>query len=130
MGFKKKAKVHQLKFKDVELVGLEVNVRSMNTGQFFKLIKQSSGATDQQKLESTNALVRDFAKALVSWNLEDDNGKAVPTTLAGVESQDFDFLVVLLNAWIDAVSGVDESLEKKSNSGNQFPAVSIPMETL
>lgn len=129
MGFKKAAKVYTLKFKDPEYIGLEIKAKSIPTGLFLKMMRQAE-LTDEEKIGRSEELIKLFAKSIVAWNLEDENGKPVPKTITGLETQDFDFLMLLVSTWIDAVSGVDESLEKKSNSGDQFPAVSIPMETL
>lgn len=129
MGFKKSVKTYTLKFKDPEYIGLEVKAKSMPTGIFLKMMRQTE-LTDDEKIARSDDMIKLFASSIVAWNLEDEQGKPVPKTLKGLEAQDFDFVSLLVSTWIDTVSGVDESLEKKSNSGNQFPAVSIPMETL
>ena len=116
MGFKHQAKVYKLVFDDPELEGLEVKVRSLSIGE----------------VENDEIRVfEQFADALISWNLEDENGEVLPTTLESVRSYpDYEFMALLANTWVDAVTGVKDELGKDSNSGLPFPEGSIPMETL
>lgn len=135
MGYKKKATVYKLKFEDPELDGLEVMAKSLPTGELLGLIRMAVSLKDEETtnlseedLATIEKLFQGFAKALVSWNLEDEDGKPVPSTLRGVQSQEFDFVLPIIMAWIQAVAGVDKDLGKDSNSGPSFPVPSIPMD--
>lgn len=143
MGFERKRKIFKLVFTgDEDLEGLEVYTRSLSVGQMLQLVKLADKAgmvdgdpetVDTDKLSPENvaaveAMLGYFAKALKSWNLE-DNGKPVPATLKGVQDQDLDFILRLIGEWMSAIGGVSPSLGKASSSGPLFPAVSIPQVT-
>jgi len=116
MGFRHEPKTFRLVFDDPALEGLEVKARSLSIGELHD--------PDIRVFES-------FAKALVSWNLEDENGNPLPATLETIEAYpDVDFMTGLTSAWMDAVTGVDKRLGKGSPSGEQSLEGSIPMETL
>lgn len=144
MGYKKQRKIFKLSFTgDEELEGLEVFTNSLSVGQMLDLVKLADAAgmvggdaerVDTDKLSPENiaaveSMIKYFAKALRSWNLEDEDGKKVPATLKGVQDQDLDFVLRLIGEWMTAVGGVDKGLGKDSTSGRPFPEVSIPMET-
>lgn len=135
MGFKAPVTIFKLNFKD-EYAGLEVAVKSVPTGDLMDLMKMavtlgSSGkdvkATD---MDAVSSLFSGFAGALVSWNLEDEQGVAIPATLAGVNSLEFQFVVMVIMVWVEAVAGVSSDLGKASNSGGTFQGAPIPMEPL
>ena len=116
MGFKHQAKVYRLVFDDPELEGLEVRARSLSIAE--------ARDDDRKVLDS-------FADALVSWNLEDENGQPLPATLETLETYpDVDFMNLIMDTWMTAVAGVDEELGKDSSSGEQSPEASLPMEPL
>ena len=116
MGFKHQAKVYKLVFDDPALEGLEVRCRSLSIGE----------------VEDDDIRVfEQFAEALISWNLEDDNGQVLPATLESVRGYpDYEFMSLLANTWVEAVTGVSDELGKDSASGKQSLEASLPMETL
>lgn len=127
MGFKRSAKIYKLVFDDPELEGLEVRARSLSIGEMRRLSANQQDADDNTVTEMLAA----FVKALVDWNLEDEDGNPVPHTVAALEEfPDNDFVLGMINTWIDAVIGVDAELGKDSPSGEPFPEGSIPMEPL
>jgi hypothetical protein len=81
-------------------------------------------------LSAIEQLLNGFAKALVSWNLEEEDGTPVPPTLEKVREQEFIFILPVVTAWMDAIAGVSADLGKDSGSGVTFPEGSLPMETL
>ena len=116
MGFRREPKTFRLVFDDPELAGLEVRARSLSIGELED--------DDLQVYES-------FAAALVSWNLEDENGDELPATLETVRSYpDVDFMNALASAWIKAVTGVDDDLGKDLPAGRRSLEESLPMEPL
>lgn len=137
-GYRHQARVYKLTFEDYP--GLEITTKSVSTGRLMKLMRMAvrlqdkdvsdaSGLTEEDA-EAVDALFSGFAQALVSWNLEDEDGNPVPATKEGVYDQDFDFILSLINDWIGVVSGTPGDLGKGSNSGPQFPEVSLPMAPL
>lgn len=127
MGFQRKRKVYRLDFTGTEYEGLEVKVRGLTTGEYFELVSLS-GPTDGGDKE-VDGMVRMFAKHLVSWNLEDDEG-SVPTTYEAVKENDFTMTTTIINAWTDALAGVPRETAKKSLSGDTPLTASIPTEKL
>jgi hypothetical protein len=136
MGFKKVSTVLRLKFEDAAMTGLEVLAKSVPTGDFLDLMEAAgkmdltSQDFDPEDLKAVRVLIEGFAKALVSWNLEDEDGQPVPATLQGVRDQELDFLLPIVTAWMDAVAGVSASLGKASGSGGTSLEAAIPMEAL
>ena len=116
MGFRREPKTFLLVFDDPDLAGLEVRARSLSIGELED--------DDLQVYES-------FAAALVSWNLEDEDGNSLPATLETVRSYpDVGFMNALASAWIKAVTGVDDDLGKDSDSGRRYLEESLTMEPL
>lgn len=136
MGFKKESTVFKLEFEDPAYSGLEVKAKSVPTGDFLDLMDAASKMDLTSKtfspndLKAVRVLIEGFAKALVSWNLEDDNDEPVPATFASVRDQELPFLLPIVTAWMDAVAGVSAELGKASSSGGTFPEAAIPMAPL
>lgn len=127
MGYQRKSKTFKLVFDDEEFAGLEVRTRSVSLGQFLKM----ESLTTSELTEATiHELFKNFVQVLISWNLEDEDGVQVPTTLDGLYAQDLDFVQKVIEAWKEAMVGVSRPLEQSLPVGEPFPEVSIPMETL
>jgi hypothetical protein len=141
-GYKPKRKIFKLvEFADYE--GLEVEARSVNTGQFLKIVslatRLESLGGDESKFTAEDVATIEklfglFAKVLRSWNLmdEDENGNdiPVPPTFEGLLSQDLDLVMEVIGVWIDAVGGVDADTGKGSPSTVTSPVPLPPMEAL
>jgi hypothetical protein len=136
MGFKKQTTIYELTFEDPDLEGLEIRARSVPSGDLLDLMDAASKVDATSKTFSANdlsaieQLLNGFAKALVSWNLEEEDGTPVPPTLEKVREQEFIFILPVVTAWMDAIAGVSADLGKDSGSGVTFPEGSLPMETL
>lgn len=129
MGFKKEPKAYKLKFEGSELDGLEVIAKSLNVGQFMRVTELLQQTDDIKEANANmNEIFKIFVAALISWNLEDEDGKAVPKTVEGIKSQENGFVLEIINAWMNAVAEVNPNLEKKSNLSESM--ASLPMETL
>jgi hypothetical protein len=117
--------VYNLVFDDLD--GLEVKAHGTSIGQVKKFLTFGEDASTGQTMELFDA----FAKALISWNLEDDDGVPVPATAKGIDGfPDSRLMSTIVNTWMDAVSGVDDELGKDSSSGKPSLEESIPMEPL
>lgn len=82
----------------------------------------------------TLVLFEQFADALVSWELEEDDPerpgelRRVPPTLAGIRSQDVGHMLSIVNVWLDAVLGRLESpLSNGSSAGGRSEPPPLPM---
>lgn len=129
MGYRKEAKVYRLVWDpSTDYSGLEVCMKSVPIGEFLKIaeLKAMEDRDDRDIAE----MFEIFAKALKSWNLEEEDGTPVPATLAGVYEQELDFILAIVMRWAGALAGVTESLGKDSTSGVTFPEASLPMDPL
>lgn len=132
-GYKRKAKVYKLIFEDEEFAGLEVRVKSLPVGDFLDLTDLAdvaagtAGAEQKDKIERLFAI---FADALLDWNLLDEDDNPVPANLDGVKSQDLDFDLTVIKAWMEAVAGVAAPLVTGSNGGTTTLEASLPMAPL
>lgn len=130
-GYRRPAKVYRLVFKDDDMEGLEVRAKSVPLGGFLDLLGlaniRSVRGIDPSKVKDVDKLFAAFAKALVSWNVEDDDGNPVPANLGGLMSLDMDFVFAVVLAWMDAIAGVPGPLGRPSNGGEPFPEASLPM---
>lgn len=131
MGFKRKRKVYRLDFSDTEYEGLEVRVRGLTTGEYLDVVGLAATSTDENSGE-TDAMLKLFARHLVAWNLEDEDGNPVPATYEGIKSNDLSMNLRIVNAWTDAIASVSEDVEKKSLTGviDSPTVVNIPTEVL
>ena len=133
MGYKRPTKVLKLNFEDPEMKGLVVRVKSVKLGKLLGLVKLVSLDTEKLTPEDL-ALIDDvfqtFADSLVSWNVEDDDDQPVPPTLDGVYSQDLDFIMEIVAAWVDGLTGVSDPLAGRSRGGGTSQEASLPMEVL
>ncbi|MEV0618539.1 hypothetical protein AB0I81_34790 [Nonomuraea sp. NPDC050404] len=132
MGYKRPAKVYKLVFAEDDMEGLEVKARSMSTGALLDMaplfdLKLSASPTAEE-MESIAELLEKFAEVLVSWNLEDEDDQPVSATLEGLLDQDIDFVMRIILAWADAISGVPAPLPHPSPGGEPSLAASIPMD--
>lgn len=113
MGYRRESRRITLDFVDPELNGLEVVTRSVPLGTFLAMLDSSSDAT------KTMQLLQDFAaNALVEWNLEDEAGKPVEPTLAGMKTQDTDFMLTIVRTWLEAIGTASAPLVVASNNGS------------
>ena len=110
MGYKRQIKVFKLKFEDPEMDGLVVRVRSVKLGKLMKLVRAMDLDTEKMTAEDLNLIddvFQTFAGAIVDWNLEDEKDQPVPTTLEGIYEQELDFVMEIVAAWVDALTGVE-----------------------
>ncbi|HEV8653263.1 MAG TPA: hypothetical protein VG276_28690 [Actinomycetes bacterium] len=133
MGYRPKRKVYRLTFEDEDMGGLVVRAHSTSLGGLLAALGILTIDTDDlsaEDLAKLGELFRTFAAALVEWNVEDEAGQPVPATFEGLASQDADFVLVIVRAWAEAISGVPAPLGPPSPDGRPSPAPSIPMEAL
>jgi hypothetical protein len=123
MGYKVEKKAYRLKFEDRP--GLEVTAASLPLGDFLNVTKLAGGSA-AEAAENAADLFSAFADSLISWNIEDDNGPVTPD-LAGIKTLDFDFVIEIVMAWVQAMGGVDNPLQKGSSNGETSLESMMPM---
>lgn len=137
MGYVRKKKTFVLKFDDEDMEGLVVKATTVSTEQLLDLEGNLSQIKKVDK-ERVKEILQGFAEVLVSWNLEEEDGTPVPCSVAGLMSQDIEFVLAVLYGWVEGVSSVNSPLAKKSSNGVKPPTedpmqdlmASIPMEVL
>jgi hypothetical protein len=136
MGYKPTRKVYKLVFADEEMDGLVVRCHSVPIGEMMSIVglvrlrEVKPADMTAEDLAMVNRPFELFADALVSWNVEDETGVPVPATLAGVMTQDADFLNAVIKAWMENVAGIPGPLARSSTGGTPSLEESIPMESL
>lgn len=109
-GYKRERRIFVLEFADPQYEGLVVKVRSIPIREWKHLLTLDSESDDPQiRLTSINQMMYAFSEALVFWNMEDDEGNPLPTTLEYLESEDSDFVMSLIMQWMAAVAKVDDA---------------------
>jgi hypothetical protein len=127
--YKRQETIYKLVFADPEMDGLEVRVRDVSIGKLRQLVTLREDASDDEQTEELDKLFNEFAKSLVDWNLDDENDDPVPATLEGILAQPGKFVMQIIGAWIETVSGVpkDGPLPVRSTGGSPFQVASIPV---
>jgi hypothetical protein len=93
VGYRVKRDPLKLDFSGTEHEGLEVTVRRVPTSVMLDIVE---GAQNPTALRQTYAA---FTFALEGWNVEDDDGQAIPADLDGLLSQDAMFVFDVIQAW-------------------------------
>jgi len=128
MGYRRIPTIHTLdSIPDEE--GLVVRMSSIRLGKLRRLMQLTS---DDSGDGGVGEILDLFQESLVSWNLEDEDGSPVPTTMEGIESQDFDLVMRVVESWMDRITGSDgkNDLGKDSTFGESFPGRPLTMEAL
>jgi hypothetical protein len=121
----------KLTWSDGEFAGLEIRARRSSLETFFRLAPVIDGGIDTSTPEGRAEfldLLREFGAYLVSWNVQDEDGKAVPCTPDEFVAMDPKFVREVLDQWAEAIAGVAVPLEQPSPGGEPFQEASLPME--
>lgn len=108
--------------------GLVVRMKGISFGKVRRLIALLDGDTGNDAV--MGAISDQLVANLVSWNLEDERGVPVPETAQGIDDQDFDLILKIIENWLDQITGPDAELGKGSPSGASFPGQPLTMEAL
>lgn len=71
-------------------------------------------------------LIERFTRYLISWNLVDENGEAIPIEAA--MEQPAGFLLQVFKAWSEATAGVPKGSSAPSLNGRTLAAASVTTE--
>jgi hypothetical protein len=103
MGYRRNRKTYHLTFEEFE--GLEVTVRSVPVGELLDILKLLQETGQQPGQAQVRRLFGAFAKQIVSWTYEDEDGKPLPASVDTLMGEEFDFVLRLINAWTEAIAG-------------------------
>lgn len=122
-GYRRQRKIYKLTFD--KHPGLVVRATSVSAGDFLAITE----LTEQDMTpDVAKELFARFSSVLLDWNLQDEDGTPVPATPEGLLSEDWDFVMEILDAWMDAVAGVAAPLAQPSSGGSPSLMASIPMD--
>ena len=117
MGYRRQRKVFRLRFEDEP--GLEVHVYSVPLGTITGMLDMVKDLSAEgvrrggaEVLAQVDELFGVFVGALKEWNLELEDGTPVPATVDGLKTQDLDFCLELVLAWMEAVGDVSAPLKR------------------
>lgn len=136
MGFYVEPTHYKLKFEDPKYAGLEIIAESLDVGTMIDLMSLAQlntnvSASEITKVTDSMRMMFDtFAEKLVSWNLDDKYGVAIPPTKENVYKQEPGFIMMVIMNWMSAASSVDNPLSSGSNSGETSLVQSLTMEPL
>lgn len=134
MGHTVQRKVYAITFDGGEYEGMEVKARSAGFGQYRRIAELAtitmSRPPSREDLQRLADLLASFADVLVSWNLQEEDGAAIPATLAGLEGLEPQYALTIVLGWMEAVAGVAAPLEQPSDGGDTSVEASLPMEVL
>jgi hypothetical protein len=140
MGYTVVRTVYKLAFEDHP--GMVVRAKGASVEGFTETIGLSSAVQDmdtenlkagdaEKTVKAISDLFRRFADVLLDWNLEEEDGSAIPATVAGLQSLEFPFALEIIMAWVNTVSDVPAPLANSSTPGEmQGVAASLQMENL
>lgn len=148
MGFVPQRTAYKLVFEDPKYDGLEVVMTANTVGDVLDDMMGGFSGLDIQALqdaakrndasamakhvalivETTMGAYEAFVKCLVRWNIETEDGVAVPTTMEGVKTQDTDLVRDVMTAWRAATTEVPQNLDPGSDNGKPSVEASLPME--
>ena len=109
MGYEPPSTGLKLDFSDTPYAGLEVTMGAVSLAQILDI-------EDASEAGGTRAMVTRFADCLESWNVT-RAGEPVPADLAGVLSQDPNFILAIVLAWQRNAVSAPPPLPGGSSSG-------------
>lgn len=144
MAYTRKPKVFRVSFEEPHpLAGLTLQTKGLSVKEFAAfglrladVAQIDAAGTDVEKLAELKGLIgaidevkEMFADALISWDMQEEDGSPTPATLEGVQSLTDDEFFGIVNEWLVAIGGVDDETGKASAPGG-VPALSDLMEPL
>lgn len=137
MGYRQQAQTYHLVWPDDgPFAGLEVRARSLPIGAFLdaqgaqirlrELV--ANGAETVEELGEVLDPLRRLAGAIISWTIEDQAGRPVPSNIDGWMSLSQVEVTEIVTQWAKAGTTVPAPLEPPSTDGDM--EASIPMDDL
>lgn len=109
--------------------GLEIRMRGMSLAELERLsaFERSKGDADVAgRTAEIRAMAELFSHRLISWNLEDEEGRPVGTDPDSIASADLGLVMSAIGAWEREVTRVPDPLPQGSSDGHRFQVAPIP----
>lgn len=135
MGFKRKKPTTIDMTFDGDYEGLKMSFRMPSIGEYIEFIRVAgklASLDDSADVDAAEAGMEEMINILLkftqSWNMEDEEGNAIPLNKEELKKEDVSFLMLIGNALGSAFGGVDADLGKDSGSGETSLMNTIPMD--
>ena len=129
-GYRVPRRTALLRFEGSDYDGAEIRCKlDVPTQLFFDIwaAQSQSKGDDPAVIIDVNRLW--VEKALIEWNLEDEDGTPVPATIEGLLAQPPAFVSFLLSEWLKAVSEPPANFTPPSLNGDTLAAARTEGET-
>lgn len=127
MGFRPEPTIYNLSFQGTMLDGLHVRMSCCTLGEYNEMLHAAfaGGEPDEegnvkfnpQMLKANDRIIELFLNHLVSWDLEDMAGQAVPISQEGLDSQERTIIAQLVTAWQAAMVNIPNPSKPASTDG-------------
>jgi len=123
-GFRLPERTALINFEGTDYDGAEIRVRLSVTFAQFIALRESAQGEDQE------GMARLFGETvLMDWNLEDADGKSIPSDGDGMLAIPLELTNLVVQHWVEEVAGVPSPLPEPSGDINTLAAASTAMET-
>jgi len=123
-GFRIPDQTAHLTFSGTDYDGAEIWVRLNVSFRHYISLREAAEGDDQAKMAALFG-----GDVLMDWNLEDDAGQPIPANGEGMLEIPLSLAMLVVQHWVEAVSGVSSPLPEKSEDINMLAAASTAMET-
>lgn len=131
MGFTPEPTIYNLSFKGTPLDGLHIRIGCCTIAEFNWMLTLRPDRDKGETAVDTNRKVMElFLHYLDSWDLEDREGKPVPQTVDGIESQPAYFGAQIIAAWQTAMVAVSAPLEQPSSNGASSEEATLGLDSI
>lgn len=134
MGYKPKRTLYTLTFEDPDLEGLEITTKRISVDGLLKFVEMFEATQNLDKdsfkpedLQILTGMFERFVNVLVAWNVEDDDDQPVPRTVKGLFSLDLEFVMQVIESWIDGMFKAPPPLPGNSASGATSPEAALAL---
>lgn len=135
-GHRRKIRIHKINFQndndpDDNLNGLYIEVKALDTGEFLNLVTLVEMNYDRigpEEVKSIDDMFTTFSTKLEYWNMTDEEDTPLPPTKESLYTLELFDVIAMITSYLGAVAGVFAPLALPSNSGDEFPGGSVPME--
>jgi hypothetical protein len=106
--------------------GLEVVLRGMTIAELEEIAALKEKVEDSSNLKQILPLLDVLERALLEWNLEDEQG--APISVSALREQDMAMIMAIIAEWTQVVGDVPAPLSQPSPAGEKFQVELMPME--
>ena len=123
-GFRIPDQTAHITFSGTDYDGAEIWVRLNVSFRHYISLREAAEGDDQAKMAALFG-----GDVLMDWNLEDDAGQPIPANGEGMLEIPLSLAMLVVQHWVEAVSGVSSPLPETSGDTNMLAAASTAMET-